>query len=213
MKAEVKLYATLEEQKKKEKNKRIPEKHLLLFHLKPLITRNCRKFLKRWEHQTTLLPPEKYAGQEATVRIGHGTTDRLKIGKEINQGYILSLCLFNSYAGYVMQNASLDETEAGIKITGGNNNLRYADGTTLMAESQEELRSLLMKVKEESEKDGLKLNIQKSKIMASSPINSWQINGETVETVTDFILGAPKSLQMVTAAMKLKDVCSLEEKL
>ena len=112
-----------------------------------------------------------------------------------------------------MQNASLDETEAGIKITGGNNNLRYADGTTLMAESQEELRSLLMKVKEESEKAGLKLNIQKSKIMASSPINSWQINGETVETVADFIFGAPKSLQMVTAAMKLKDVCSLEEKL
>ena len=122
--------------KKKKTTKRIPEKHLLLFHLKPLITRNCRKFLKRWEHQTTLLPPEKYAGQEATVRIGHGTTDRLKIGKEIHQGYILSPCLFNSYAGCVTQNASLDETEAGIKITGGNNNLRYADGTTLMAESQ-----------------------------------------------------------------------------
>ena len=110
-----------------------------------------------------------------------------------------------------MQKAGLDEAQAGIKIAGRNiNNLRYADDTTLMAESEEELKSLLMKVKEESEKVGLKLNIQKTKIMASGPITSWQIDGETV---TDFIFGAPKSLQMVTAAMKFKDACSLEEKL
>ena len=112
-----------------------------------------------------------------------------------------------------MRNAGLEETQAGIKIAGRNiNNLRYAYDTTLVAESEQELKSLLMKVKEESEKVGLKLNIQKIKIMASSPITSWQIDGETLETVTDFILGAPKSLQMVTAAMKLKDAYSLEEK-
>ena len=113
-----------------------------------------------------------------------------------------------------MRNAGLEEAQAGIKIAGRNiNNLRYADDTTLMAESEEELKSFLMKVKEESEKVGLKLNIQKTKIMASGPITSWQIDGETVETVSDFILGGPKSLQMVTAAMKLKDAYSLEEKL
>ena len=112
-----------------------------------------------------------------------------------------------------MRNAELDESQAGIKIAGRNiNNLRYADETTLMAESEEELKSLLMKVKAESEKVGLKLNIQKTKIMASGPIASWQIDGETMETVADFILGAPKSLQMVIAAMKLKDACPLEEK-
>ena len=111
-----------------------------------------------------------------------------------------------------MRNAGLEEAQTGIKIAGRNiNNLRYADDTTLMAESEEELKSLLMK--EESEKAGLKLNIQKTKIMASGPITSWHIGGETVETVTDFIFWAPKSLQMVTAAMKLKDACSLEEKL
>ena len=113
-----------------------------------------------------------------------------------------------------MRNARLDEAEAGIKISGRNiNSLRYADDTTLMAESEEELKNLLMKVKEESEKVGLKLNIQKTKIMASCPITSCQIDGETVETVTDFIFWAPKSLQMATAAMKLKGTCSLEEKL
>ena len=113
-----------------------------------------------------------------------------------------------------MRNVGLDEAQAGIKIAGRNiNNLRYADDTTLMAESEEELKSLLMKVKEESEKVGLKLNIQKTKIMASGAITSWQIHGETVETVRYFILGAPKSLQMVTSAMKLKDICSLEGKL
>ena len=113
-----------------------------------------------------------------------------------------------------MRSAGPEEAQAGIKIAGRNiNNLRYADDTTLMAESEEELKSLLMKVKEESEKVGLKLNIQKTKIMASGPITSWEIDGETVETVADLILGAPKSLQMVTAAMKLKDAYSLEEKL
>ena len=113
-----------------------------------------------------------------------------------------------------MRNAGLEETQAGIKIAGRNiNNLRYADDTTLVAESEEELKSLLMKVKEESENVGLKLNVQKTKIMASGPITSWEIDGETVKTVSDFILGAPKSLQMVTAAMKLKDAYSLEGKL
>ena len=122
--------------------------------------------------------------------------------------------LFNLYAEYIMRNAGLGDAQAGIKSAGRNiNNLRYAEDTTLMAESEEELKSLLMQVKEESEKAGLKLNIQKTKIMASGPITSWQIDKETMETVTDFILGAPKSLQMVTAAMKWKDTHSLEEKL
>ena len=155
-----------------------------------------------------------YAGQEATVRTGHGTTDWFQIGKGVRQGCILSPCLFNFYAEYIMRNAGLEEAQAGIKIAGRNfNNLRYADDTTLMAESEEELKSLLMKVKEESEKVGLKLNIQKMKIMAAGPITSWQIDGEIMETVRDYFFGAPKSLQMVTAAMKLKDACSLEEKL
>ena len=126
------------------------------------------------------------AGQEATVRTGHGTTNWFQIGKGVHQGFILSPCLFNLYAEYIMRNAGLEETQAGIKIAGRNiNNLRYADDTTLMAESEEELKSLL-KVKVESEKVGLKLNIQKT-IMASSPITSWEIDGETVETVSDFI--------------------------
>uniref|UniRef100_A0AC11DV22 Uncharacterized protein n=1 Tax=Ovis aries TaxID=9940 RepID=A0AC11DV22_SHEEP len=155
-----------------------------------------------------------YAGQEATVRAGHGTTDWFQIGKGVHQGYILSPCLFNLYAEYIMRNAGLEEEQTGIKIAGRNiNNLRYADATTLMAESEEELKSLLMKVKVENKKVGLKLNIQKTKIMASSPITSGQIDGETVGTVSDLIFGAPKSLQMVTAAMKLKDTYSLEGKL
>ena len=134
-----------------------------------------------------------HAGQEATVRTGHGITDWFQIGKGVCQGFILSPCLFNLYAEYIMQNARLDEAQAGIKIAGRNiNNLIHADDTTLMAESEEELKSLLIKVKEESEKVGLKLNIQKTKIMASSPITSWQIYGETMETVTDFILGGSK---------------------
>ena len=127
---------------------------------------------------------------------------------------ILSPCLFNFYAEYIMRNTGLEETQAGIKIAGRNiNNLRYADDTTLMAESEEELKSLLMKLKVESEIVGLKLNNQRMNIMASGPITSWEIDGETVETVSDFIFWAPKSLQMVTAAMKLKDAYSLEEKL
>ena len=156
-----------------------------------------------------------YTGQEAPVRMGHGTTDWFQIGKGVRQGRILSPCLFIFYAEYIMRNAGLEETQAGIKIAGSNiNNLRYAGNTTLMAESEEELKSLLMKVKEESEKVGLKLHIQKMKIMASGPITSWEIDGETVETVPDFLFfWAPKSLQMVTAAMKLKDTDSLEEKL
>ena len=165
------------------------------------------------DHLTCLLR-NLYAGQEATVRTGHGTTDWFQIRKGVCQACILSPCLFNFYAEYLMRNAGLEEALAGIKIARRNiNNLRYADDNTLMAESEEELKSLLAKVKEESEKVGLKLNIQKTKIMASGPITSWEIDGETMETVSDFIFWAPKSLQMVTAAMKLKDAYSLEEKL
>ena len=128
--------------------------------------------------------------QEATVRTGHRTTDWFQIGKGVHQGCVLSPCLFSFYAEYIMRNAGLEETQAGIKITGRNiNNFRYADDTTLMAESEEELKSLLIKVKEESGKVGLKLNIQKTKIMASGPITSWEVDGETVETVSDFIFG------------------------
>ena len=130
-----------------------------------------------------------YAGQEATVRTGRETTDLFQIGKGAHQGCILSPCLFNFYAEYIMRNAGLEEAQAGIKIAGRNiNHLRYADDTTLMAESEEELKSLLMKVKEESEKVGLKRNIQKTKIMTSGPITSWEIDGETVETMSDFIV-------------------------
>ena len=137
------------------------------------------------DHLTCLLR-NLYAGQEATVRTGHGTTDWFQIGKGVCQGCILSPCLFNLYAEYIMRNAGLDEAQTGINTAGRNiNNLRYADDTTLKAESEE----LLMKVKEESENVGLKLNIQKTKIMASGPITSWQIDGETMETVRDFILG------------------------
>ena len=129
-----------------------------------------------------------YAGQEATVRTGHETMDWFQTGKGVYQGCILSPCLFNLYAENIMRNARFDEAQAGINIARRNsNNFRYADDTTLMAEREEELKSLLMKVKEESKKVGLKLNIQKTKIMASSPITSWQTDGETMETVTDFI--------------------------
>ena len=139
------------------------------------------------DHLTCLLS-NLYAGQEATARTGHGTTDWFQIGKGIHQGCILLPCLFNLYAEYIMRNAGPVEAQAGIKIAGRNiNNLRYADDTSLMAESEEELKNLLMKVKEEIEKAGLKLNIQKTKIMASGPITSWQIDGETMETVRDFI--------------------------
>ena len=138
------------------------------------------------DHLTCLLR-NLYAGQEATVRTGHGTIDWYQIGEGVHQGYILSPCFFNLYAEYLRRNTGLEEAQAGIKIARRNiNNLRYADDTTITAES-EELQGLLMKVKEESEKVGLKLNIQKTKIMASGPITPWQIDGETVETVADFI--------------------------
>jgi len=165
------------------------------------------------DHLTWLLR-NLSAGQEASVRAGLGTTDCFPIGKGVRQGCILSPCLFSFYAEYIMRNAGLDEAQAGIKIAGRNsNNLRYADDTTLMAESEVGLKSVLMKVKVESEKVGLKLNIQKTKIMASSPISSWEMDGETVKTAANFIFGGSKSLQMVIAAMKLKDAYSLEEKL
>ena len=137
------------------------------------------------------VPPEKsYAGQEATVRTGHGTTDWFQIGKGVRQGCILPSYLFHFFAEYTMPNARLDEVQAGIDIAGRNiNKLRYADGTTLMAESKEALKSLLMKVKEESEKAGFNLNIQKIKIMISGTSTSWQIEGETMETVTDYFGG------------------------
>jgi len=134
-----------------------------------------------------------YAAQEAIVRTGHGTTDYCQIGKGVHQSCILSPCLFNFYAEYIIRNARLEEAQAGIKIARRNiNNLRYADDTTLMAESEEELKNLLMNVKEESGKVGLRLNIQKTKIMASGPITSWQTDGGTMETVTDFIFGGSK---------------------
>ena len=159
------------------------------------------KEMGRPDHLTCLLR-NLYAGQEATVRTGHGTTDWFQIGKGVCQGCILSPCLFNLYAEYIMRNAGLEEAQAGIKIAGKNiNNLRYAGDTTLMAES------------EESEKVGLKLNIQKMKIMAYGPITLWQIDGETWKQCQTLFLGAPKSLQMVIAAMKLKDAYSMKGKL
>ena len=162
---------------------------------KPLtvwITIKLWKILKEMgisDHLTFLLR-NLYAGQKASVRTGHGTTDWFQTGKGVRQGCILSPYLFDLHAEYIIRNAGLEETQAGIKIAGRNiNHLRYADDTTLMAESEEELKSLLMKVKEDSEKVGLKLNIQKTKIMASGPITSWEIDGETVEIASDFILG------------------------
>ena len=156
------------------------------------------------DHLTCLLR-NLYAGQEATVRTGHRTTDWFQIGKGVRQGCISSPCLCNIHAVYITRNAGLEEAQAGIKIARRNiNNLRYADDTTLITESEEELKSLLMKVKEESEKVGLKLNVQKIKIMASGPITSWQIDGETVETVSDFIFWDSK----ITA----NDDCSREIK-
>ena len=139
------------------------------------------------DHLTCLLR-NLFAGQKATVRTGHGTTDWFQIGKGVRQGCILSPCLFNLDAEYIVRNTGLEEAQAGIKIARRNiNNLRYADDITLMAECEEQLKSLLMKVKEQSEKAGLKLNIQKTKIMASGPITSWQIDGEIVQTVSDFV--------------------------
>ena len=179
---------TFSESSKKQESSRKTTTSVLLTMPKPLtvwMTTNCGKFLKEVgipDHFTCLLR-NSYASQEATVRTGHGTTDWFKTGIGVYQGCILSPCLINLYSKYIMQNAGLDEAQARIKIVVRNiNNLRYADDTTLMAESEEELKSLLMKVKEESEKAGLKFNIQKTKIMASSPITSWEIDGETMET-------------------------------
>ena len=165
------------------------------------------------DHLTCLLR-NLYAGQEATFRTRHRTTHWFQIGKGVCQGCIFSPCLFNFYAQYIMRNSGLEEAQGGINFSGRSiNNLRYADTTTLLAESEKDLKSLLMKVKEESEKVGLKLNIQQTKIMASSPITPWQIDGETMETVADYFSGLQKSLQMVIAVMKLKDAYFLEGKL
>ena len=163
------------------------------------------------DHLTCLLR-NLYAGQEATVRTRHGTTDWFQIGKGVCQSCLLSPCLFNLYAEYFIRHAGLDEAQAGIKIAGRNiNNLKYADDTTLMAES-EDLKSLLMKVKEKSEKVGLKLNFQKTKIMASGPITSWQIDGETVEIVKDFILGGSKITADGDCSHEIKRCFLLERK-
>ena len=190
----------------------------LLTMPKPLtvwITINCGKFLQEMgipDHLTWLLR-NLYPGQKATVRTEHGTTYWFQIEKGVCQGYIMSPCLFNLHAEYIMRNTWLDEAQAGIKIARRNiNNLRYADDTTLMAKC-EELKSLLMEVKEESEKVGLKLNIQKTKIMVSGRITSWQIDGKQWKQWLTLFWGAPKSLQMLTAALKLKDAYSLEGKL
>ena len=154
------------------------------------------------DHLTCLLR-NMHTGQEATVRTGHGTTDWFQIGEGVRQGSILSPCLFNLCAEYIMRNTGLDGAQAGIKISGRSiNNLRYADDTTIMPESEKELKSLLMKMREESEKVGLNPNIQKTKIMAFGPIISWQIDGETVERVTEFTFLVLKLLQMLTTAMK-----------
>ena len=156
-------------------------------------------------------PPDLPLGQEAIVRTGHGKTDWFQIGKRVHQGCILSPCLFNLHAEYIMRNAGLEAAQAGIKIAGRNsNNLRYTDDTTLMAESEKELKSLLMKVKEESEKAGLKLSIQKTKIMASGPITSWQVDGEPV---ADFILGGSKITTDGNCSHEIKRCLLLGKKL
>ena len=177
---------------------------------------DCVDYKKLWEilKENTRIPGHLtcfvrnlYVGQEARVRTGHGTTDWFQIGKGACQGCILSPCLFNLYAESIMGSAGLDDSQAGIKIAGRNiNNLRYADDITLMAESEEELKSFLMRVKEKSEKAGLKLNAQKTKIMASSPITSWQIKGKTVQQGQTLFSWAPKSLWTAAAATKLKEL-------
>src|SRR5574337_323796 len=190
---EIKLPTSAGSSKKQESSRKTSISALLTMP-KPLIvwiTRNW-KILKEMgiPYHLSCLLRNLYAGQEATVRTGHGTTDWFQIGKGVHQGCILSSCLFNFYAEYIMRNAGLDEAQAGIKIAGRNiNNLRYADDTTLMAESEEELKSLWMKVKEESEKVGLKLSIWRMKIRASSPITSWQIDGEICD-INNKTLGA-----------------------
>ena len=188
---EIKLPTSIGSLKKDESSRKTSTSALLTMP-KPLtvwITKNW-KVLKEIgiPDNLTCLLRNLYAGQEVTATTGHGTTDWFQIGKGVCQGCILSPCLFNLYAEYIMRNAGLDEAQVGIKIAGKNiNNIRYSDDTTLMGESEDELKSLLLKVKEESEKVGLKLNIQKTKIMVSSSIISWKIEGETMETVADFI--------------------------
>ena len=190
---EIKLPMSIGSLKRQESSRKISTSALLTLP-KPLTmwTTTNWKTLKEMgipDHLTCLLR-NLYAVKEATVRTGHGTTDWFQIGKGVHQGCILSPCLFILCAEYIRRNADLNEAQAGIKIAGRNiNNLRYADDTTLMAETEEELKSLSMEVKEESEKVDLNLNIQKTKIMASSPIASWQRDWETVETVTDYFFG------------------------
>ena len=201
-------------------NKRIPEEYLLLLYWLHLSLWPCGS---QWTVENSsrdgnirspYLPLEKFLCRSRSNRTGYGTTDWFQIGKGVCQSCILSPCLFNLYAAYIRQNAGLDEAQAGIKIARRNiNNLRYADDTTLMAESEEELKSLLMKVKEKSGNVGLKLSIQKTKIVASSPITSWQIWGKQWKQRQNLFSWAPKSLQKVTAATKLKDAYFLEEKL
>ena len=184
-----------------QKSKRVPKKPIYFCFIDYAKAFDCVDHNKLWkilreigipDHLTCLLR-NLYAGQEANVKTRRETTDWFQIGKGVHQGCILSPCLFNLYVEYIIRNARLDETQPGIKIAGRNiSNFRYADDITLMAENKEELKSLLMKVKEESEKVDLKLNIQKTKIMASGPITSWEIDGETVETVSDFIFGGSK---------------------
>ena len=198
--------------------KRVPENIYFCF-IDYAKTFDCVDHHKLWKtlkemgipnHLTCLLR-NLYTGQEATVRTGHGTTDWFQIEKGVRQGCILSPCLFNFYAEYIMRNTGLEEAQAGIKNAGRNiNNLRYTDDSTLMEES-EELKNLL-KMKEKSEKVDLKLNIQKTKIMASGPITSWQIDGEQWKQWLTLFFWAPKSLQIVIAIMKLKDTYSLERK-
>ena len=206
---EIKLPTSAGSEKKQESSRK---KHLFLLcgYAKAF---DCVHYNKLWKilremgipDQLTCLLRNLCAGQEATVRTGHETTDWLQIGKGVCKGCILSPCLFNLYAEYIMRNTGLDKAQVGTKIAGRNiNNLRYADDTTLMAESEKELKSLLMKVKEESEKVGLKVNTQKTKIMASGPIISWQRDGETVETVADFIFLSPKITADVDCSHEIK---------
>ena len=195
VKPETKLPTSAGSSKKQESSRKTSISALLTAKAFDCVNHNkLWKILKEMgipDHLTCLLR-NLYAAQEASVRTGHGTTDCFQIGKGVRQG-----CLFNLHAEYIMRNTGLEKAQAGIKVAGRNiNNLRYADDTTLMSESEEELKSLFMKVKVESGKVGLKLNIQKMKTMASSPITSWEIDGETVETVSDFIFGPPKLLQM-----------------
>ena len=194
---EIKLPISTGSSKKQESSRKTSISALLTMP-KPLtvwITIHCGNSEKDGNIRPPDKPLEKPVCRSGSNRIGHRTTDWFQIGKGVHQGCILSPCLFNLYAEYIMRNAGLEETQAGIKIAGRNiNNLRYADDTTLTAGSEEELKSLLKKVKEDSKKVGLKLNIQKTKIMASGPITSREIDGETVETVSDFSFWAPKSL-------------------